>query len=108
MQEAVAEGVGAMAALLKLPEGKLDEILLEAAQGEVVAPAGFNSPDQIVIAGQPGRGGTRDGTCEGRGRKAGEGVAGQRSVSLPADVRGTGSPAAGARFHRGSPTCEFR
>ncbi len=51
MQEAVPSGVGAMAALLKLPEGKLDEILTEAAQGEVVTAANFNSPDQIVIAG---------------------------------------------------------
>ena len=51
MQEAVPAGVGAMAALLRLPEGKLDAVLAEAAQGEVVAPAGFNSPDQVVIAG---------------------------------------------------------
>jgi [acyl-carrier-protein] S-malonyltransferase len=51
MQEAVPEGVGAMAALLKLPEGKLDQILEEAAQGEIVTAANFNSPDQIVIAG---------------------------------------------------------
>lgn len=51
MQEAVPAGVGAMAALLKLPQGKLDSILEEAAQGEVVAPANLNSPDQIVIAG---------------------------------------------------------
>src|ERR1041384_6710357 len=36
MQEAVPPGVGAMAALLKLPEGKLDEILAAAAQGEIV------------------------------------------------------------------------
>jgi len=50
MQEAVPAGVGAMAALLKLPPGKLDEILAAAAQGEVVTPAGFNSPDQIAIA----------------------------------------------------------
>jgi [acyl-carrier-protein] S-malonyltransferase len=54
MQEAVPEGVGAMAALLKLPQGKLDEILAAAAQGEVVTPAGFNSPDQIAIAGNKG------------------------------------------------------
>ena len=54
MQEAVPAGVGAMAALLKLPEGKLDEVLAEAAQGEVVTPAGFNSPDQIVISGNRG------------------------------------------------------
>jgi len=51
MQEAVPPGVGAMAALLKLPEGALDRILAEAAQGEVVSAANLNSPDQIVIAG---------------------------------------------------------
>jgi [acyl-carrier-protein] S-malonyltransferase len=51
MQEAVPEGVGAMAALLKLPSGKLEAILTEASQGEIVTAAGFNSPDQIVIAG---------------------------------------------------------
>lgn len=54
MQEAVPEGVGAMAALLRLPEGKLDEVLAAAAQGEVVTPAGFNSPDQIAISGNRG------------------------------------------------------
>jgi [acyl-carrier-protein] S-malonyltransferase len=51
MQEAVPPGVGAMAAILKLPEGKLDAILAEAAQGEIVSAANLNSPDQIVIAG---------------------------------------------------------
>jgi [acyl-carrier-protein] S-malonyltransferase len=51
MQEAVPEGIGAMAALLKLPEDKLDSILAEAAQGEIVTAANLNSPDQIVIAG---------------------------------------------------------
>jgi [acyl-carrier-protein] S-malonyltransferase len=54
MQEAVPPGVGAMAALLRLPEGKLDEVLTEAAQGEVVSAANLNSPDQIVIAGHAG------------------------------------------------------
>ena len=54
MQEAVPSGVGAMAALLKLPVGKLDGILAEAAQGEVVSAANFNSPDQVVIAGHAG------------------------------------------------------
>ena len=53
MQEAVPAGVGAMAALLKLPDGKLDAILSEAAQGEVVSAANLNSPDQVVIAGHP-------------------------------------------------------
>jgi [acyl-carrier-protein] S-malonyltransferase len=51
MQQAVPTGVGAMAALLKLPEGKLEGILEEAAQGEIVSSANLNSPDQIVIAG---------------------------------------------------------
>ncbi len=54
MQEAVPPGVGAMAALMKLPEGTLDRILAEAAQGEVVSAANLNSPDQIVIAGNTG------------------------------------------------------
>ena len=54
MQEAVPQGAGAMAALLKLPEGKLDSILKDAAQGEVVSAANLNSPDQIVIAGHAG------------------------------------------------------
>jgi [acyl-carrier-protein] S-malonyltransferase len=51
MQEAVPAGVGAMAALLRLPVGKLDAILAEAAQGAIVTAANFNSPDQVVIAG---------------------------------------------------------
>jgi [acyl-carrier-protein] S-malonyltransferase len=51
MQEAVPEGVGAMAALLKLPPGRLDEVLAQAAQGEVITAANLNSDDQVVIAG---------------------------------------------------------
>jgi len=54
MQEAVPAGIGAMAAILKLPEGRLEAVLGEAAQGEVVAAANLNSPDQIVIAGHAG------------------------------------------------------
>lgn len=54
MQEAVPPGVGAMAALLKMPGEKLDAVLREAAQGEVVTAANLNSPDQIVIAGNAG------------------------------------------------------
>ena len=51
MQEAVPVGVGAMAALLKLPVEKLDAVLAEASDGEVVTAANFNSPDQVVLAG---------------------------------------------------------
>lgn len=54
MQEAVPQGVGAMAAILKLPEGKLDEVLQQVAQGEIVTAANLNSPDQVVIAGHAG------------------------------------------------------
>lgn len=54
MQAAVPAGAGAMAALLKMPLEKLDGVLAEAAQGEVVSAANLNSPDQIVIAGHAG------------------------------------------------------
>jgi [acyl-carrier-protein] S-malonyltransferase len=54
MQEAVPAGIGAMAAILKLPEGKLDAVLEQAAQGEVVSAANLNTPEQVVIAGHAG------------------------------------------------------
>jgi len=54
MQEAVPPGIGAMAALLKMPEDKLDAVLQQAAEGEVVSAANFNSADQVVIAGHAG------------------------------------------------------
>jgi [acyl-carrier-protein] S-malonyltransferase len=54
MQDAVPPGVGAMAAILKLPEGKLDAVLAEAAQGETVSAANLNTPEQVVIAGHAG------------------------------------------------------
>ncbi len=51
MQEAVPVGVGAMAAVMGIDAAELSELCQEAAAGEVVAPANFNSPGQIVIAG---------------------------------------------------------
>jgi [acyl-carrier-protein] S-malonyltransferase len=54
MQEAVPAGIGAMAAILKLPEGKLEGVLEQAAQGEIVSAANMNSPEQVVIAGHAG------------------------------------------------------
>ena len=51
MQEAVPVGTGTMAAILGIEKEALEDICREAAQGEVVAPANFNSPGQIVIAG---------------------------------------------------------
>ncbi len=52
MQEAVPTGVGAMAAVLGLEDQEIQQACEEAAQGEVVACANFNSPGQVVIAGQ--------------------------------------------------------
>jgi len=51
MQEAVPVGVGAMAAILGAEADIVAEICAEAAQVDVVVPANYNSPGQIVIAG---------------------------------------------------------
>ncbi|SEA66946.1 [Acyl-carrier-protein] S-malonyltransferase [Desulfuromusa kysingii] len=51
MQEAVPFGVGAMAAILGVEGDAIVELCEQAAADEVVAPANFNSPGQIVIAG---------------------------------------------------------
>jgi len=51
MQEAVPVGTGSMAAILGLDGKDLEDVCREAAQGDVVAPANFNSPGQVVIAG---------------------------------------------------------
>ncbi len=51
MQQAVPEGKGAMAALLGIDARSAETVCEEAAQGQVVAPANYNSPLQTVIAG---------------------------------------------------------
>ena len=51
MQQAVASGVGAMAAVIGGDDEAIAEACREAAQGEVVEPVNFNAPGQIVIAG---------------------------------------------------------
>lgn len=51
MQEAVPVGQGSMAAIIGLTGDEVRAACSEAAQGEVVEPANFNSPTQIVIAG---------------------------------------------------------
>ncbi|NLD54231.1 MAG: ACP S-malonyltransferase [Burkholderiaceae bacterium] len=56
MQEAVPVGVGAMAAILGLSDDQVREACAQARRGpdgsvEVVAPANFNAPAQVVIAG---------------------------------------------------------
>ena len=51
MQEAVAVGEGAMAAILGLDLAAVEEIATEAAQGEVCTPANDNAPGQVVLSG---------------------------------------------------------
>jgi [acyl-carrier-protein] S-malonyltransferase len=51
MQEAVPVGTGSMAAILGLELEVLDSVCREAAQGQVVEPANYNSDGQVVIAG---------------------------------------------------------
>jgi [acyl-carrier-protein] S-malonyltransferase len=51
MQNAVPEGSGAMAAILGLDDDQVRSVCEQAAQGEVVSAVNFNSPGQVVIAG---------------------------------------------------------
>lgn len=51
MQSAVADGEGAMAAVLGLDDAQIVAACAQAAQGEVVEAVNFNSPGQVVIAG---------------------------------------------------------
>jgi len=52
MQAAVPAGEGAMAAILGLEDADVEAACLAAAQGDIVEAANFNSPGQVVIAGQ--------------------------------------------------------
>lgn len=51
MRDAVPPGEGAMAAILGMRPGQVAEICRKVAEGDVVAPANLNSPDQTVISG---------------------------------------------------------
>lgn len=51
MQEAVPDGVGAMAAVLGLTDEQVIQVCTDAAQGDVCSAVNFNSPGQVVIAG---------------------------------------------------------
>lgn len=51
MQEAVPAGVGAMSAIIGLDNDAIAKACEEAAQDQVVSPVNFNSPGQVVIAG---------------------------------------------------------
>jgi len=54
MQEAVPEGEGAMAAIMGGDRAAVEALCAEAAEGEVLSPANFNAPGQIVISGHKG------------------------------------------------------
>jgi len=51
MQQAVPAGEGAMAAVMKKTPEEIAEACSQAAEGQVVSPANFNSPGQVVISG---------------------------------------------------------
>ncbi|PHM50004.1 ACP S-malonyltransferase [Xenorhabdus miraniensis] len=51
MQDAVPEGQGAMYAIIGLDNESIAKACEESAQGQVVSPVNFNSPGQVVIAG---------------------------------------------------------
>lgn len=51
MQEAVPAGVGAMAAIVGLDDAMVASVCVDAAKGQIVAPANYNSLGQVVIAG---------------------------------------------------------
>jgi [acyl-carrier-protein] S-malonyltransferase len=69
MQEAVPEGVGAMAAILGLEDDAVRAACAEAAQGEVVQAVNFNAPAQVVIAGHRNAVARAVEACKARGAK---------------------------------------
>jgi [acyl-carrier-protein] S-malonyltransferase len=75
MQEAVPAGEGAMAAIVGLAPEEVDAACREAAQGEVVAPANYNSPEQTVIAGRAAAVARASQACLDRGAR--------RAIPLP-------------------------
>ena len=75
MQEAVPEGVGAMAAILGLDDDAVMAACLEASQGEVVEAVNFNAPAQVVIAGHA--------AAVKRGMDAAKSRGAKRALQLP-------------------------
>lgn len=78
MQGAVAEGVGAMAAILGLDDEAVRAVCTESAQGEVLEAVNFNSPGQVVIAGHK--------TAVERGMEAAKAKGAKRALILPVSV----------------------
>lgn len=78
MQEAVPEGLGAMAAVLGMDDALLIETCRDAAKGEVLQAVNFNSPGQVVIAGDKAAVERGIELCKERGAK--------RAILLPVSV----------------------
>ncbi len=78
MQRAVPAGEGAVAAILGLSDDEVAAACLEAAQDEIVEPANFNSPAQVVIAGAR--------AAVERAMEAARGRGAKRAVLLPVSV----------------------
>ncbi len=78
MQAAVPEGSGGMAAILGLEDAEVEAACVEAAQGEVLEPANYNSPGQVVIAGT--RSAVERGVVAAKARGA------KRALMLPMSV----------------------
>ncbi|UTH72690.1 ACP S-malonyltransferase [Chromobacterium sp. IIBBL 290-4] len=78
MQAAVPVGVGAMAAILGLADEDIRAACAEAAQGEVVEAVNFNSPGQVVIAGNKSAVERAMDACKAKGAK--------RALPLPVSV----------------------
>lgn len=78
MQSAVAEGAGAMAAILGLDDNAVKQACIEAAQGEVVEAVNFNAPGQVVIAGSS--------SAVKRATDAAKAAGAKRAVILPVSV----------------------
>jgi [acyl-carrier-protein] S-malonyltransferase len=78
MQEAVPAGSGAMAAIIGLDDAAIEAACREAAQGAVVEAANFNSPGQVVIAGEKAAVQRAIEAARARGAK--------RAVALPVSV----------------------
>lgn len=69
MQDAVPQGVGAMAAILNLEDDAVRAACAEAAQGEVVQAVNFNAPGQVVIAGHKGAVARAIEACKAKGAR---------------------------------------
>lgn len=78
MQNAVAEGVGAMAAILGLDDDVVRAVCMESAQGEVLEAVNLNSPGQVVIAGHKG--------AVERGMELAKAKGAKRALPLPVSV----------------------